>query len=309
MSPADYPDDPLVLAAEQLPPELFAVVDGGKFDSIDEALASVGLKGQPLYLEGADPGARAAAGHLVALPERRDLIGVVALAKPLDALVIWSWPSGLMSLYRHLRTLNLVEIPNEARAEAEADGEDVSELASHEPVLFRHWDPSVLATLLPLLEPPQQARILGAANAVALYYREHSCPMVTARPVLLPAPAPGMLRMSGSQMARIEGRRITSMAGRVESYLRSYAAQTVAQLAPRDIHDFCRRTVSQGVGLGIEQEGAHCRWAYLQLMTGERVLDAPGVRQMFADDAPGVSIDDRVRILFAAIADEQAGRI
>lgn len=66
-------------------------------------------------------------------------------------------------------------------------------------------------------------------------------------------------------------------------------------------HRNTQSTVAEAVALGIEQEGAHCRWAYLQLMTRGRVLDAPGVREMFQDSTVDITPDDRVRILFDTI--------
>lgn len=139
-----------------------------------------------IYLEGGDPAARAADGHIVPLHEARDLRAAIAIAREPGALVIWSWPKGEKALYRHLRTLNLVQIPNEARAEAEAEGEDVSGMPSYETVLFRHWDPNVLGGLLPLLEGPQQARFLGAATGLAFEAAGYGGLSVLKRPVRLP---------------------------------------------------------------------------------------------------------------------------
>jgi hypothetical protein len=133
--------------------------------------------------------------------DARDLRAAIALGREPGALVIWSWPKGEMALYRHLRTLNLVKIPNEARAEAEAEGEDVSNMPSFETVLFRHWDPNVLGTLLPLLEVPQQARFLGAAGGLAFDAPDIGRMFAAPRPSGLPPPTPGMLRFGEGHLA------------------------------------------------------------------------------------------------------------
>jgi hypothetical protein len=278
-----------------------AVIDGGKFDDVARLLLEAGLSGRPLYLEGGDPAARAAAGHLVPLYEPRDLRAAIALGREPGAPVIWSWPKGEMALYRHLRTLNLVKIPNEARAEAEAAGEDVSGMPACETVLFRHWDPNVLGTLLPLLDGPQQARFLGAATGLAFEVTYLGRLMAVPRPAGLPAAAPGMLRFPPEQMAGMQHQREAVMAVRVADYLATYANEPSIRLGAAGLAAFCQSTVAEAVALGIEQEGAHCRWAYLQLMTRGRVLDAPGVREMFQDSTVDITPDDRVRILFDTI--------
>ena len=62
------------------------------------------------------------------------------------ATVFWSWQEGADALYRYLRTIGLIQIP----ARAARPG-----APSHEAVVFRHADPNVMASILPLLDAAQ----------------------------------------------------------------------------------------------------------------------------------------------------------
>jgi hypothetical protein len=292
--------DALMAAAVAMPGDVYAVIDGGRFDDIDQALAKAGLAGRALYLEGADPATRAAAGYLVALLEQSDLRAVVELAGGREALVLWSWPAGFMALYRHLRTLNLVEMPTRAHSASPAADGDLSAPQDHETVLFRHWDPKVLAAVLPLLAIEQQARFFRASQGVVVH--AHGQSTVFRAPLQAPDRTGGRLRFSPAQMQGLQAARAATMALRVETYLREFLPDHCAALNQRDLIEFCRTTVAEGISLGIEQEGAHCRWAYLQLSTHRRMLELPGLPAMFTDDTTLLSVDDRVRTLFRAIA-------
>ncbi len=301
-------DQALFAAAEALPPELFAVIDGGKFDDIARSLREAGLSGRPLYLEGGDPAARAAAGHLVPLHELRDLRAAIAIARAPGALVIWSWPKGEMALYRHLRTLNLVEIPNEAKADAEAGGEDASDMPAYETVLFRHWDPNVLGGLLPLLEGPQQARFLGAATALAFDATDLGRLMAVPRPAGLPAAAPGMLRFEDGQMEAVEtGRRAASDA-RIGRYLRDVAPDHAAKLADDALLAFVQAERLSAVDAGLTTERAIGQWCFLTLTTEGRFFEQPGVAEYIRH--PSSNPDQQIGLLLAALgpAARQLGR-
>lgn len=260
-------DDALFHAAEALGPELFAVVDGGKFDDVGQALASVGLSGQPLYLEGADPGVRAAAGHLVTLADRRDLRAVIEIARPREALVIWSWPSGSMALYRHLRTLNLVEIPNEARAEAEAAGEDVSAMPEYEPVLFRHWDPNVLAELLPLLEPSQRARFLGAATGLALDTADVGGAKASFKPANPVSFAePGILRIRPEQADLLAQARQEALYREIAADLRKATPMEVFSGSHADLQAFVRQQHPRATSNGLHDSHSLAMFCMVHLL-------------------------------------------
>jgi hypothetical protein len=195
--------------------------------------------------------------------DARDLRAAIALGREPGALVIWSWPKGEMALYRHLRTLNLVKIPNEARAEAEAEGEDVSGMPACETVLFRHWDPNVLGVILPVLTFEQAARLMGPATGLA-FAADGEGPVL--RPGL-PAPPvpPPPLRFSPEQMAGMgQGLQVQSYR-KIERYLYSADPELMATWPIDHIRRGIVEADKTGRALGLITEKSLGQWTYLEV--------------------------------------------
>lgn len=289
-------DELLFENARRLPRELFAVIDGGKFDDVTQSLAAHELSGLSLYLEGADSGAMAAAGQLVSLKDDGALRAVISLARSRDALVLWSWSQGKASLYRHLRTLNLIEIPRERRLD-----EDDS---MYETVIFRHWDPSVLGSVLPTFDGAQLDRFFGSANGIAYDARESSGPTTRLRGSTPINVSRGMLRISAEQIDAISRARSEAMAVRVADYLKRTMPEVTGTMSPEALSEFTRRSTRQSSSMGMQSEGAHCRWAYLQLASNEKMLSSPGVKELFEKPDASISADKRVSLLMRGVIDQ-----
>lgn len=152
---------PLDAAIEAMPPQRFAVIDGAHFTALPTLLAQAGLKGQPLYLEGPDRDAVESGPFLVDAATPALLAAIRDLVRSKPAVVFWSWADGQPSLYRHLRSLTMFEVPIES---------------DPEPVLFRLADPRALSLVLPVLSLEQLARFTGTAAQVA-FAREDGAPV------------------------------------------------------------------------------------------------------------------------------------
>ena len=80
----------------------------------------------------------------------------------------WAWPHGSEALWRHLKRLNLVEIP--AHRDEPIVGRRqigaINRAAKTETVVFRHGDPHVIRLLMPILSPVQKALLFGGAAAI-----------------------------------------------------------------------------------------------------------------------------------------------
>ena len=249
-------------------------------------LASYGLSGRALYLEGGRPEIRDAAGYLVPLLNAEQWQAARALAAGRPALVVWSWQDGIDALYRHLRTLNLVQIPNEARAEAQARGEEIDpeEYPAYESVLFRHWDPNVLGSLLPLLTPEQQARFFGRASGVVFEAPDHGGLHRIAKPPALPPPAPGMLRFSAEQMGGLREARVEASRSSIACYLREHAPERTATMDERALRRFVDQAVENGLSLRLETQRALCLWSYLLIASNGAVATSPPILQALRDN-------------------------
>ena len=166
--------------------------DAAHFDNLQDLLTKAGLPFHPLYLDEKDPapGAEIAGPHLVELPTRASARKLIALADDKPAIVWWVWPehgdATTTEIYRHLRRLNVVEIPSD-RFDADEHPPAATDIGlinqvdhghehapqppkteSYDLVIFRHADPNAIAMLLPLLDAPQVSRLFGDAMGIVV---------------------------------------------------------------------------------------------------------------------------------------------
>lgn len=267
----------LAKAVEALPVSRYAVLDGAHIDALPEALRQHRLPFAPLYLEAGNEDGVRAGPYLAALETRDAIRTAIALTEGKPAATFWSWPGSLATLRRHLRGLNLVEIPNQRRAH----GGD----PAYETVLFRHWDPNVLAVTLPVLREDQRARFLGEGLGLAFDADEYGGVKQVARPAALPAKPRGMLRLSAEQMEAITARRVAASRIRIEAYLRDVAPDQASQMAPSALSGLVAMSQKQAADLRLTSERDIGLWSYLQLVAGGRIELTPQILMAF--DIPG----------------------
>lgn len=282
-------------AAATMPRAWFAVTDGAHFDDLPALLDRAGLRGHPLYLEAGDPAGVRAGPYLLSLADQREIAVLIELAADKPALAFWSWPGPLETLRRHLRGLNLCEIPNENRA-----GPDDPE---YETVLFRHWDPNVLAVTLPVLTPEQQSRFLGDSAGVVFDATEHGGVIIAPRPDPLPPQPVGMLRFEPEQVAGMTSGRILASHRRIASYVREAAPEQTARTDDRVLLDAIGRYDHEARELGLAKESDIARWSFLQVISGGDLFTDVHVREVFnADDTP-LGPTERMDALMEAVGD------
>ncbi len=172
-----------------------AVVDGARFDDASATLGRAGIPARSLFLDAGDR-ARNEAGPFLARLDPAALPRFLAIPDIAAACVFWLGPVEEGVLFQHLRGLNLIELPRTDTAS------DVIRPAT-EAVLFRHWDPSVMAMTFRVLEPGQRARLMGPATGLALSDDDGKAHM-GARQAGWPEPARGRLRLSAQQLAAMD---------------------------------------------------------------------------------------------------------
>jgi len=142
---------------------LFAVMEGAHFENLQSDLADLGIEFRPLYITESSLENQIAGPHLVLIPNKIKIKEILALAGDKPCLVWWRWPDegeqATDNIFKHLRSINMVEIPRdrydaEPKSEADEDHghEHQEEQSEYEEVLFRHADPNVLVSLLPLFK-------------------------------------------------------------------------------------------------------------------------------------------------------------
>jgi hypothetical protein len=200
-----------------------------------------------------------------------------------------------MALFRHLRHLNLVEIPLE---------EPPEEGPAHETVAFRHWDPEVLAPLLPLFSDDQKARFFGVAEGVVFSSADHGgfAAVSAPSPFRPPDPSRLLLRFSEEQMEGIGEARRDASRRRIADFTERQLAAWNPRHGTIDVPARCHRAEADGRQLGLSRERALGLWCFLWIATGGAIATAGPVRDLLV--AGGPDADET----FEAMIDHGIGR-
>ncbi len=142
-------------ALGELPHPFYVIMDGAVFENLPNDLQARSIIPESLFREHQDPAVERAGPWMASIDDTRGLERTLELStlcsRPFG--VFWSCEEGSTALMHHLRTINMVLLPQST------DG-------GHEAVLFRHWDPNVLAMMLDVLDKEQLREFLGPAQAV-----------------------------------------------------------------------------------------------------------------------------------------------
>lgn len=212
-SGTNHPKPMLVRLAEvaaRMPPPVFAVIDGGQFDDFPGMLMpAFGLLSRSLFLGEGSQSSQQFGPWLVSIQQSEDIATVLDIVGDLPALVFWSNPaSGEAGLFHHLRRLNRVRVPTwAAEGKIGPDPDDPDDRRT-EAVLFRHWDPRVLAALLPVLNETGFSRIIGPAQEIAFAYEDYGDLKRVISDPDWPITPTGMMTLTSDQMLALARRRL-----------------------------------------------------------------------------------------------------
>lgn len=293
--------DVIRAALDTKPSSLFAVLDGGHFDNLEEELSKSDIIGRSLFLKGGNADIRRDGPWLVLLRERKVLEQIEEIAQQQPCTVFWSCQAGEHALWRHLRSINQVLAPDDRVPQN--DGKSGRPVI-YEKVLFRHWDPNVLAGFLPLFSLEQLARLLGPADGILVNVSESGRFKRALRPAYLPKAPRGPLRIEPEQIETVSQSKIRNMVGRVSEYLRLVAGEQTRGMSNDEISAFSLGSIREAMNLGVTSEGSHCRWAYMKLLSGGRISTSPSVIGAMRADDVDISPNDRVTILMQKIIQE-----
>ena len=295
MSPKPDSVSELKAAVAAFPGTGFAVLDGGQFDDLPALLGREGLFARSLFLDHADREVEKAGPWLVSLGQKPDAADtVLRLVGARPVAVFWSCAGGEPALHRHLRTLNRARIPDWAAKGAPGPA-DPEAPAAYESVMFRHWDPRVLAGLMPVLDDDQFARVLGPAEEIAFIAEDYGgLARVVAGPGM-PPPARGMLTIRAEQIAELGSRRTTVRYRRMMAYLRATAPTETSALSDHDLYELVLRYEASGQRAGLTEERSLGIWCFLMLSSQEQFEHLPKVRA-YLRSGPGTP-DENVEAL------------
>jgi Domain of unknown function (DUF4123) len=250
--------------------DLYVVADGARHPRLVDGMAARGLVARSLWLEHGEAGVQengpwmARLETLFAVDDMLNVLGAGCQA------VFWQWRYGEMALFRHLRHLNLVEIPLEEPPE---EGRDVHEGFAHETVLFRHWDPEVLAPMLPLFEADQRARFFGVAEGIVFSSIDYGGLTAVSAPLPFrpPDPTRQLLRFSREQMDGIRISREGTSRRRIADYVRQHCGAGFHTAA-------LDQALAEGALVGLRKERSLGLWCWLWTRTDGAVYRDPAFR-------------------------------
>lgn len=188
----------LVETVQGLSRDWYATVDGALVENLPEKLKSFGLIHRALYIEGVDEAAITNGPYLVRVPDDRAVMKLIGMTGNGPSPVFWSWAAGEPELVQHLRRKAMVRIPPETPEQR----------PPWDNVLFRHADANVLATMLEVLTPEQQASFIGKAKAIAFFAPDALGLILARRPIDLPKVERETISFTPEQYAQIEENRI-----------------------------------------------------------------------------------------------------
>lgn len=262
--------DSLAANLDRLPQPLFSVLDGGCFEDLEDDLEEAGIACRSLFLDGGDRDLRRDGPWFVTLRNREAREHVEALALEIPCAVFWSCPAGEQELWRHLRTINEILIPGQNAMTENGNG---GRSQIYERVLFRHWDPTVLADLLPTLSPEQLARFFGPAPAL-LFSTGTERVKRAVRSNSLPRPPSGPLKLRPEQMEQLQ-QAIDDRSNRaIAEYLRETAPEVVGDLDDAELQAQVGKARRSGNRVGLHTDEDLGDWAFLYVASkGEVALD------------------------------------
>lgn len=293
----DLPDpsataEALRQALGKMPRPLFAVLDGGLFDDLPGDLTRKNIACRSLFLDHADKDIELAGPWLVALADEEALNHVTDLALVKPCAVFWSCPGGDMTLWRHLRTINEILIPAEAAAGETIPSEPSGEFRR---VLFRHWDPNVFASVLPLLSGEQFARAFGPAEVILMNAPDYGGLKRATKRTDWPEPVRGLLRIEPDQIGRLQEAMVHSSRLRIARYLKENIPPNPPGISDETAWRATLANEKTARQLGVQTEAGKARWAYLNIVSDNKATEIPEIRRYIQNGEE--SPDEQVRSL------------
>jgi len=284
---------------------IFATMEGAHFDNLPSDLTRKGIRHRSLF-RGANPQSELSGPWFVELTNEDAETYVASLTAEKPCAVFWSCPDGEDKLFNHLRSLNEVLYPKSALPENTAS-KRADSAKDYARVLFRHWDPAVLGSFLPLLYRPQYSRVLGPAREVVMYTPDYGGIIRGTRRDEW-APMAGPLKIEEEQVARLEAVMLEATRKRTEAYLHKCLPSITKDMTDQQLREEVLHSEKVGEELGLTTERAQQQWGFLMLNTRRRVVDVNGVRPFISSQGknPDSQVDELM--LLAMAGEKYLGR-
>jgi len=273
----------------EMPRPLFAAMDGALFGDLRGDLLRRDIARRSLFREEISSQFVHEGPWLVSLTDDDAVEYVAGLALAQPCAVFWSCAEGEEVLWHHLRTINEVQIPATELPNASETAEGYAR------VLFRHWDPNVLAGVMPVLSAAQFARVFGPAQGIVMNAPDYGGLSRTMRGPNLPLPVKGPLRIEPAQIERLQDAMVHSSRLRIARFLRENIPPGFEGINDDFVWGATLASEPSADELGIVTERGRARWAYVMLISDGKAARLQSVRDHITkgSDTP----DEQVRTL------------
>ena len=279
----------LLAAIADWPRPVFVLLDGAQHADLAGSFGRIGIRPRPLFLpQPSNPGL-VKAGPWLALLDSAGLQRLLLAPHLGGELVLWGGTVGEEAAVRHFRGLNLIQMPRQTPG-----------VAGQQVALFRHYDPSVLAMVYPVLQPAQRARLFGPFNAVLLHSARPGTKRLSRRNPDWPPPPHGWLRFSPEQMKQISGTMTSRSHQAIASYLRTVAPDHTQGMDDEGLLAQVAESEQSGRALGLRSERGLGRWSYLELVSDGLFGQSEEARR-YITAGPG-NPDQNVSVLMKGVA-------
>lgn len=280
----------------------FAIMDGALFSDLPKSLEEREVSSRSLFLDHPDAEIARAAALFIPIENETTLTKLLSVPKAEHAIVLWSSVAGEDRLFRHLRGINAILIPDyELVSNAEEEGIP-SVTPTDQSVLFRHYDPNVIEATLPILSTEQFVRLMGPCDQIMWFSSENGARRRALKPENDVVAPKGPLRLTGEQIEELEFNRKTSAQSRRVNYLRMVEPARTEPMSDTELYRFSATEVSDGESLGLRSERSLTLWVYLQLHSNGKIGRDPGLRgylQSFPEDG---TPDDKIYLLMKRLS-------
>lgn len=283
----------LAASIQHWPRPIFMTLDGSLLRNPPDIARRAGFAVRSLYIEHRNQAAILAGPWFAALDDRA-LANALRIEGIGRCAVFWSGAIDEAVAYRHFRSINLADLPRPRDAPPDPFAADP------ETVIFRHADPSVLALVLPVLDPGQRARLFGPMNALLIDAPSLGGVREARRRPDWPDPPRGRLRLSQTQLDQIAAAMTERSHAKIASFLRNTAPTHTASITNEALQHLIARSDATGRGLGLTTERGLGRFAYLMLITQGAIASSTPARR-WIETGSGTP-DDRVGQVLLAIA-------
>lgn len=281
----------------------FAVFDAAQVENAIQNLETSGLSYRCLYIGIDDKQSlKNTAPYLISLqhtpmdknsdPLLLDRI-IDLTSNKLSSLVFWKCDKGEDVLYKHLRGINMVDIP--------LQNNDRTLSNKFEHVVLRHADANVMAQVMPALSHTELMHCIGPADYVLFKPDNiwHTKLIHAQRDSNWSEAENTVLRISIPSYQKVISNREQGIINKIEKHLTNVIWEQ--NTSTTTLHNIAVNSFIEAKQNGIKTEGGFYRWSFFYYISNGEYFKYAQAKAFLTDKSIGSTVDERVKFLMKHI--------